>query len=328
MPLDASPSLQIVACFVGVLVDRLVRGRRLCLADPGSEARGREVREDEREIPHVALGIEHERRDPGEERLLDQHDREARLPRAGHPDHDAMRRQVARADDHLVGAAFPVFGSIANPRWKEPRSAIVAESLESPRARRATSGTRIRRPDRRARHERQARPRGEGATEERLEKLVDRIDELQYRLGAEDRRSILLVLQGLDASGKDGVIRRVFDGVNPTGVRVTSFKVPVGAEAQHDYLWRIHAALPARGEIGVFNRSHYEDVVAVRMHQLAPEKVWRRRYEHLRAFERMLVDEGTTVVKVFLNVSRKVQRERSRSESTIRRSAGSSGATT
>jgi len=146
--------------------------------------------------------------------------------------------------------------------------------------------------------------------EERLEQLVERIDELQYRLHAEDRRSVLLVLQGLDASGKDGVVRRVFDGVNPTGVTVTSFKAPVGAELQHDYLWRIHAALPRHGTVGVFNRSHYEDVVAVRMYGIAPEKVWRPRYEHLRAFERMLVDEGTTILKVFLNVSREEQRVR------------------
>ena len=148
------------------------------------------------------------------------------------------------------------------------------------------------------------------ASEKRIDTLVDRIDQLQYRLFAEHRRSILLVLQGLDASGKDGVVRRVFHGVNPTGVRVTSFKVPVGAEVQHDYLWRIHAALPARGEIGVFNRSHYEDIVAVRMHRIAPEEVWRRRYEHVREFERMLVDEGTTVLKVFLNVSKEEQRKR------------------
>jgi PPK2 family polyphosphate:nucleotide phosphotransferase len=146
--------------------------------------------------------------------------------------------------------------------------------------------------------------------EKRLEKLVPRIDALQYRLYAEDRRSVLLVLQGLDASGKDGVVRRVFEGVNPMGVTVTSFKAPVGAELQHDYLWRIHSALPRRGTVGVFNRSHYEDVVAVRMLELAPEKVWHRRYEHIRAFEQMLVDEGTTVLKVFLNVSRDEQRAR------------------
>jgi PPK2 family polyphosphate:nucleotide phosphotransferase len=146
--------------------------------------------------------------------------------------------------------------------------------------------------------------------EKRLQQLTRRIDELQYRLHAEDRRSVLLVLQGLDASGKDGVIRRVLVGVNPTGVKVTSFKVPAGPEVQHDYLWRVQLALPARGELGVFNRSHYEDVVAVRMHELAPEGVWRPRYEHIREFERMLVDEGMAVIKVFLHVSREEQRKR------------------
>lgn len=146
--------------------------------------------------------------------------------------------------------------------------------------------------------------------EKRLDELVERIDELQYRLYAEDRRSVLLVLQGLDASGKDGVVRRVFEGVNPMGVTVMSFKAPVGAELQHDFLWRIHAALPRRGTVAVFNRSHYEDVVAVRMYEIAPEPVWRPRYAHIRDFERMLVDEGTTVLKVFLNVSREEQRAR------------------
>ena len=146
--------------------------------------------------------------------------------------------------------------------------------------------------------------------EKRLAHLTERIDALQYRLYAEDRHSVLLVLQGVDASGKDGVVRRVFEGVNPMGVTVTSFKAPVGAELQHDYLWRIHAALPRRGTVGVFNRSHYEDVVAVRMYEIAPEKVWRPRYEHIRGFERMLVDEGTKVLKVFLNVSRDEQRAR------------------
>jgi PPK2 family polyphosphate:nucleotide phosphotransferase len=160
----------------------------------------------------------------------------------------------------------------------------------------------------RSTHDRLGLEKDEG--EQRLGQLVARIDELQYRLYAEDRRSVLLVLQGLDASGKDGVVRRVFDGVNPTGVTVTSFKAPAGVELQHDYLWRIHAALPRRGTIGVFNRSHYEDVVAVRMYGLAPERVWRPRYEHIRGFERMLVDEGTTVVKVFLNVSSDEQRAR------------------
>jgi PPK2 family polyphosphate:nucleotide phosphotransferase len=146
--------------------------------------------------------------------------------------------------------------------------------------------------------------------ERRLEELDERLDDLQYRLHAEDRRSVLLILQGLDASGKDGVIRRVFAGVNPIALEFTSFGVPAGREIEHDYLWRIHAAFPARGKVGVFNRSHYEDVVAVRMRHLAPEDVWRRRYDHIRAFERMLVDEGTAILKVFLNVSREEQRRR------------------
>jgi PPK2 family polyphosphate:nucleotide phosphotransferase len=145
---------------------------------------------------------------------------------------------------------------------------------------------------------------------QQTKKLRDRIDELQYLLYAEARRAVLLLLQGLDASGKDGVIRRVFSGVNPQGVRVTPFKAPAGAELEHDYLWRIHAALPPRGTIGVFNRSHYEDVVTVGVLGLFPEEVWRRRAGHIREFERMLAEEGTTTVKVFLNVSRDKQRER------------------
>ena len=148
------------------------------------------------------------------------------------------------------------------------------------------------------------------AGEARLDELSTRNDALQNRLYAEDRRSVLLVLQGLDASGKDGVVRRVFRHVNPAALTVTSFGVPAGVELEHDYVWRIHQALPQRGRIGVFNRSHYEDIVAVRMRNLAPENVWRRRSEHLRAFERLLVDEGTTVLKVFLNVSREEQRRR------------------
>jgi len=140
--------------------------------------------------------------------------------------------------------------------------------------------------------------------------LTARLAELQVRLYAESTRCVLLVLQGLDAAGKDGVIRSVFSGVSPHGIRVSSFRAPSETERAHDYLWRVHAALPPRGTIGVFNRSHYEDVVAVRMHELAPEDVWRRRPEHLRAFESMLTDEGTRIVKVFLNVSKDEQRTR------------------
>jgi PPK2 family polyphosphate:nucleotide phosphotransferase len=144
----------------------------------------------------------------------------------------------------------------------------------------------------------------------RLDELRTKLEKLQQRLYAEGRRSLLLVLQGLDASGKDGVVRTVFEGVNPQGCRVASFKAPTSTELQHDYLWRVHAALPARGEIGIFNRSHYEDVVAVRMRELAPEAVWHRRPRHIVEWERMLVDEGTTIVKVFLNVSQDEQRVR------------------
>ena len=144
----------------------------------------------------------------------------------------------------------------------------------------------------------------------RLEELHERLYALQYRLYAEGKQSVLLVLQGLDASGKDGVIRKVFTGLNPQGCRVASFKAPSSTELARDYLWRVHAVLPARGEIGIFNRSHYEDVVAVRMLKLAPEGVWGRRAGHIREWERMLTDEGTSFVKVFLNVSKDEQRER------------------
>jgi PPK2 family polyphosphate:nucleotide phosphotransferase len=144
----------------------------------------------------------------------------------------------------------------------------------------------------------------------RREELVERLGVLHARLAAEGSRAVLLVLQGLDASGKDGTIRSVLTGVNPQGTRIVSFKEPSANELAHDYLWRIHAACPRRGELGIFNRSHYEDVVAVRVRGLVPEEAWRRRYEHIRAFERMLADEGTTVVKVFLHVSKDEQRVR------------------
>ena len=121
---------------------------------------------------------------------------------------------------------------------------------------------------------------------------------------------MLLVLQALDAGGKDGTIRSVFTGVNPQGVRVVSFKQPSETELAHDYLWRVHHEVPERGAIGIFNRSHYEDVLVVRVHGIVPKHEWRRRYRHIREFERMLADEGTTIVKVFLHISRDEQRER------------------
>ena len=137
-----------------------------------------------------------------------------------------------------------------------------------------------------------------------------RIDVLQQRLYAEGRRSVLLVIQAMDAAGKDGTIRNVLAGLNPAGVNVVSFKAPAGPEARHDYLWRVHHACPERGHITVFNRSHYEDVLVVRVNELAPKAVWRKRFAHIRNFEQQLTDEGTTVVKVFLHVSKNEQARR------------------
>jgi PPK2 family polyphosphate:nucleotide phosphotransferase len=148
------------------------------------------------------------------------------------------------------------------------------------------------------------------SAKKKRKELVERLGVLQQRLYAEGTRSLLLVLQGLDASGKDGVIRQVFTGVNPQGCRAVSFKAPTSTELAHDFLWRIHAALPGRGQIGIFNRSHYEDIVTVRMLGLVPDNVWKRRPRDVNGFERTLVDEGTTIVKVFLNVSKDEQAQR------------------
>lgn len=134
--------------------------------------------------------------------------------------------------------------------------------------------------------------------------------ELQKRLFADGSKSVLFVLQAMDAAGKDSTIRSVFSGLNPAGVDVNPFGVPTEEERGHDYLWRIHQHAPADGRIGVFNRSHYEDVLVVRVKGFAPEKVWRRRYDHIANFEQMLADEGTTIIKVFLQVSRDEQKER------------------
>jgi PPK2 family polyphosphate:nucleotide phosphotransferase len=144
---------------------------------------------------------------------------------------------------------------------------------------------------------------------ELIAKHAERLAVLHDRLWAEGTRAVLLVLQGMDASGKDGTIKHVLAGVNPQGCRVATFRVPTTTELAHDYLWRVHAECPARGELGIFNRSHYEDVIAARVRELVPKSVWSRRYEHIRAFERLLVDEGTTVVKVFLHSSKEEQRK-------------------
>jgi PPK2 family polyphosphate:nucleotide phosphotransferase len=151
---------------------------------------------------------------------------------------------------------------------------------------------------------------GKDAARDALEQLSEDLEGLHEKLWAEASRSVLLVLQGMDASGKDGTIRRVLSGLNPQGCRVATFKAPSDGELAHDYLWRVHQVCPDRGRLGVFNRSHYEDVVAARMFGAVSHDVCKLRYRHLREFERMLTDEGTTVVKVFLHLSKDEQRER------------------
>lgn len=136
------------------------------------------------------------------------------------------------------------------------------------------------------------------------------LTELQERLWAEGKHKLLVVLQGIDAAGKDGTIRHVMDAFNPQGCTVAGFKVPSDVERAHDYLWRVHAHTPASGHITIFNRSHYEDVLVVRVHELVPRAAWQRRYRHINEWERMLTDEGTTIVKLFLYIDRDEQRER------------------
>ncbi len=143
-----------------------------------------------------------------------------------------------------------------------------------------------------------------------LKGLNSQLSELQKLLWSDRSRALLLVLQAMDTGGKDGTIRRVFTGVNPQGVAVHGFGIPGPHEIEHDYLWRIHDKVPARGRIAIFNRSHYEDVLVVRVNKLVPQDVWRRRYEHIRNFEQMLVDEGTAVVKVMLHISKDEQKSR------------------
>lgn len=144
----------------------------------------------------------------------------------------------------------------------------------------------------------------------RLASEVAAVAELQTLLFAEGTRALLVVLQAMDAAGKDGVLRTVLTGLNPAGVRVTPFGVPSEEELAHDFLWRVHRQTPAKGQLGVFNRSHYEDVLVVRVKGLVPKRVWQKRYDHIAAFEETLVDEGTAVVKLYLNVSNEKQRER------------------
>lgn len=142
------------------------------------------------------------------------------------------------------------------------------------------------------------------------EEHVDRIRKLQQKLYADGRFALLIVLQGRDASGKDGTIKKVFRGVNPMGCVVTSFKVPTELEQQHDYLWRVHERVPPRGMIGIFNRSHYEDVIVTRVHDLVPKKVWSERFDQINDFEQMLSQNSVVILKFFLHVSRDEQKKR------------------
>ena len=152
--------------------------------------------------------------------------------------------------------------------------------------------------------------RGKNEGHKRLLELNQKLEELQELLYAEHKHKVLIVLQAMDTGGKDGTIRHVFEGVNPQGVRVASFKKPTPEELGLDFLWRVHKQVPARGEIVIFNRSHYEDVLVVRVHNLVPKEVWSKRYEHINSFEHLLAEEGTTILKFFLHIDLDEQKER------------------
>lgn len=153
-------------------------------------------------------------------------------------------------------------------------------------------------------------PSDKSTAREELSSIHQRLSDLQQRFFVDRRKKLLIVLQGMDTSGKNGTIRHVFRGVNPQGVHVASFEKPSSREIAHDYLWRIHKNVPALGEIMIFDRSHYEDVLAVRVNQLQPEEIWRKRYRHINDFEQMLFDESTLILKLFLHIDRDTQKQR------------------
>lgn len=144
----------------------------------------------------------------------------------------------------------------------------------------------------------------------KLAEIKEELVQLQVRLFAEQKNRVIVVLQGMDTSGKDGTIRHVFGGVDPQGIKVATFGKPSTRELAHDYLWRIHQQVPTKGSISIFNRSHYEDILAVRVRQLMPESIWKKRYKHICDFERMLTDEGTTIIKIFLHIDNEEQKQR------------------
>ncbi|NNF65184.1 MAG: polyphosphate kinase 2 family protein [Acidimicrobiia bacterium] len=148
------------------------------------------------------------------------------------------------------------------------------------------------------------------AGKKRQAELAGQLADLQRLLWAEDKHKVLIVFQAMDTAGKDGTIRKLLARTNPQGVKVANFKKPTPKELSHDYLWRVHPHAPATGEIGVFNRSHYEDVLVVRVLDLVPEQRWSRRYEHIADFEQLLADEGTTIIKFYLHIDLDTQKER------------------
>jgi PPK2 family polyphosphate:nucleotide phosphotransferase len=143
-----------------------------------------------------------------------------------------------------------------------------------------------------------------------MEQLNRRLESLQEMLFAEHKHKVLVILQAMDAGGKDGAIRRVFDGVNPSGVRAVGFKSPSIEELEHDFLWRVHKQVPGKGEMVIFNRSHYEDVLVVRVHNLVPKEVWSKRFDQINDFERMLAESGTTILKFYLHIDADEQKQR------------------
>ncbi len=153
---------------------------------------------------------------------------------------------------------------------------------------------------------------GKKKVRKEIKQYAQRMRELQYLLYAEGKHSLLIVLQAMDAGGKDGTIRHVLGYMNPQGCHVAPFKVPTDEEKAHDFLWRVHPHAPGRGRVSIFNRSHYEDVLVVRVHDLVPEAQWRRRYDRINDFERLLADNGTTILKFFLHISPQEQLRRFR----------------
>lgn len=147
-------------------------------------------------------------------------------------------------------------------------------------------------------------------TQAKQAKILTRLDDLQYLFYAVKERALLVVLQGMDTGGKDGTIRHVMSGMSPQGCRVTSFKSPSPEELAHDFLWRVHLAVPEKGIVGIFNRSHYEDVLVVRVHKLVPKKAWKARYDEINHFEKLLAENKVHIVKIFLHISKDEQKKR------------------